>query len=115
LGEPGDYEIEVRVVNAAGQVLAASEPTTVTVEPEPVNDEEAINEADGQVYFVQENDWLSKLSEKFYGDIFAYDVIVEATNARAADDDSFIFIEDADIIEIGQQLWIPKILSIDVN
>lgn len=56
---------------------------------------------------MQRDDWLSKLSDKFYGDLFAYPVIVKATNDRAIEDDSFTFIEDPDVIEIGQKLWIP--------
>ena len=62
---------------------------------------------DGQEYFVQADDWLSKLADRYYGDIFAWPTILEATNARAAEDDSFAVIENPDIIEIGQKLWIP--------
>jgi len=50
---------------------------------------------------------LSRLSDKFYGDLLAYPVIVEATNAKAAEDDTYTFITDPDVIEIGQKLWIP--------
>jgi Cu-Zn family superoxide dismutase len=62
---------------------------------------------EGQEYFVQADDWLSKLADRYYGDIFAWPTILEATNARAAEDDSFAVIENPDIIEIGQKLWIP--------
>jgi hypothetical protein len=34
-------------------------------------------------------------------------VIVEATNARAAEDVSFVVIDNPDLIEVGQKLWIP--------
>lgn len=68
---------------------------TPTPEPEP------------QVYIVQRDDWLSKLADKFYGDILAYPAIAEATNAKATEDDSFAVIEDPDLIEVGQKLWIP--------
>ena len=64
-------------------------------------------DSDGEVYIVQADDWLSKLAEKFYGDILAYPDIVEGTNAKAAEDDSFAVIEDPDVIEVGQKLWIP--------
>lgn len=60
-----------------------------------------------QEYIVQRDDWLSKLSDKFYGDILAYPAIVRATNAKSETDDSFTFIEDPDVIEVGQKLWIP--------
>lgn len=64
---------------------------------------------EGEVYIVQKDDWLSKIAEKYYGDIFAYPIIVDATNARAAEDDSFGPIPDPDVIEIGQKLWIPHL------
>lgn len=62
---------------------------------------------DGQEYTVQADDWLSKLAEKFYGDKLAYTAIVEATNARAAADNSYVRIENPDRIEVGQKLFIP--------
>ena len=58
---------------------------------------------------VQRDDWLSKLADKFYGDIFAYPVIAEATNAKAAVDESFARIDDVDFIEIGWKLCIVNI------
>jgi sugar lactone lactonase YvrE len=68
----------------------------------------AQTEQEGQEYIVQADDWLSKLADKFYGDILAYPTIVEATNTRAAEDDSFTVIENPDLIEVGQKLWIPN-------
>ncbi len=62
---------------------------------------------DGEEYVVQANDWLSKLALKYYGDMFAYDKIVDATNAKAAEDPSFAAIDNPDVIEVGQKLWIP--------
>lgn len=62
---------------------------------------------EGQEYIVQADDWLSKLAEKTYGDVLAWPVIWEATNAKSAEDSSFAFIEDPNLIEIGQKLWIP--------
>jgi sugar lactone lactonase YvrE len=67
----------------------------------------AQTEGEGQEYVVQADDWLSKIADKFYGDMFAYPTIVEATNAKAAEDASFTMIDNPDIIEIGQKLWIP--------
>jgi branched-chain amino acid transport system substrate-binding protein len=55
---------------------------------------------------VQRDDWLSKLSEKFYGDVLAYPAIFEATNAKFAEDNSYAFIEDEDLIEPGWKLCI---------
>lgn len=62
----------------------------------------------GGDYVVQADDWLSKLADKFYGDIFAYPAIVEATNTRASDDSSYSIITNPDVIEIGQKLFIPS-------
>jgi iron complex transport system substrate-binding protein len=61
----------------------------------------------GQDYTVQAEDWLSKLADKFYGDTFAYPAIVEATNAKAAEDSSYGLITNPDVIEVGQKLFIP--------
>jgi hypothetical protein len=62
---------------------------------------------EGQEYVVQAEDWLSKIAEKAYGDPLAFPSIVEATNAKAAEDDTFALINNPDIIEIGQKLWLP--------
>lgn len=63
----------------------------------------------GEDYFVQANDWLSKLADKFYGDTLAYPAIVEATNERAATDSSYTVITNPDLIEIGQKIYIPSV------
>lgn len=64
-------------------------------------------DAAGQDYIVQADDWVSKLAEKFYGDPLAYPAIVEATNKKAAADTSYAAIADPNIIEVGQKLYIP--------
>ena len=79
--------------------LAALMPTAAIAAP-PAQD-------GGQDYTVQANDWLSKLADKFYGDIFAYPAIVKATNDKALTDDSYAIITDPDLIEVGQKLYIP--------
>lgn len=61
----------------------------------------------GQEYTVQADDWLSKLAEKNYGDVLAWPVIWQATQAKAAEDDSFATIPDPNVIEVGWKLWIP--------
>lgn len=58
---------------------------------------------------VQADDWLSKLAEKFYGDVLAFPAIAEATNAKAAVDDSYAVIDNVDIIEPGWKLCIPSV------
>ena len=61
----------------------------------------------GQDYTVQADDWLSKLADKFYGDPLAYAAIVEATNAKATTDSNYAAIDNPDVIEVGQKLFIP--------
>ncbi len=56
---------------------------------------------------VQADDWLSKIADKFFGDVLAYPAIAEATNAKAGTDDSYAKIEDVNIIEPGWKLCIP--------
>lgn len=63
--------------------------------------------AAGEAYIVQSDDWLSKIAEKQYGDSLAYPAIVEATNAKAAEDSSFAVISDPNTVEAGQKLWLP--------
>lgn len=62
---------------------------------------------EGKTYTVQPDDWLSKIAEKEYSDPLAYPAIVEATNAKAAEDASFSAIADPNVIEAGQKLWLP--------
>ncbi|HEX9924375.1 MAG TPA: extracellular solute-binding protein [Anaerolineae bacterium] len=62
---------------------------------------------EGTDYTIQADDWLSKLAEKFYGDPLAFPAIVEASNAKAAQDSSYAVIDNPDVIEIGQKLYIP--------
>lgn len=64
-------------------------------------------QTEGQAYVVQTGDWLSKLADKFYGDPQAWQVIVDATNAKSATDSTFAPIADPNRIEVGQKLWIP--------
>jgi hypothetical protein len=63
----------------------------------------------GQEYIIQADDWLSKIAEKEYGDPLLYPIIVEATNAKVAEDNSFTQITNPDVIEIGQKVWLPAV------
>jgi hypothetical protein len=63
--------------------------------------------AAGEAYIVQPGDWLTKIAEKYFGDADAYHAIVEATNAKAAEDASFAVIDNPSLIRVGQKLWIP--------
>jgi hypothetical protein len=61
-----------------------------------------------QDYAVQADDWLSKLADKYFGDVSAYPAIIEATNAAAQADSSYATITNPDLIEVGWQLCIPS-------
>ncbi len=64
--------------------------------------------AQGEDYTVQADDWLSKLADKFYGDVNAYWAIMAATNQANAEDDSYTKIDNPDAIEVGAKLLIPS-------
>lgn len=59
-------------------------------------------------YVVQNGDWLSKISQKAYGNPHLYYQIIESTNEKHLVDNSFQRISDVRKIRIGQKLWIPK-------
>jgi len=67
-----------------------------------------------QEIVVQTDDWLSKIAEKVYGDVFAYPAIAEATNAKSVEDDSFTNIENIDVIEVGWKLCVPSAADAEV-
>lgn len=62
-------------------------------------------------YVIQENDWLSKVAEKAYGNPHLYYQIIEGTNAKAKSDNSFRPILRANDIQVGQKIWIPDFTS----
>jgi nucleoid-associated protein YgaU len=76
--------------------LGAGEETTASSEAPP-----------GQLYVVQRGDWLKKIAEQFWGDEELYILIVEATNAKAAEDSTFSVITNPNRIYPEQKLWIP--------
>lgn len=78
-------------------LLLALMPVAVASAQEPVDCDED--------YLVQADDWLSKLADKYYGDVLAYWAIFDATNAAGGD---YATIENADLIEIGWKLCIPS-------
>ena len=59
-------------------------------------------------YTVQADDWLSKLADRFFGNILAYPAILDATNTAAANDDTYSTIQNPDEIEVGQVLCVPS-------
>jgi phosphonate transport system substrate-binding protein len=62
----------------------------------------------GQDYVVVKDDWLSKLAEKYLGNVLAYPAIVEFTNQKAASDTSYTTIHNPNKIEVGWKIYIPS-------
>lgn len=61
----------------------------------------------GQVYVVRHGEWLKKIARSVYNDSRRWRDIVEATNAKAAEDPSFHAIRNPNLIRPGWKLWIP--------
>lgn len=61
-----------------------------------------------QEYTVTAGDWLSKIAEKFYGDVRTYNAIYVATNLKAKTDSSFATLSSPDAVEVGAKLCIPS-------
>lgn len=95
-------------VSEEGAITAA---TPEVEQPGEAAEGEGAPAEGGQAYIVQADDWLSKIANKFFGDPFAYPAIVEATNAKAVEDSTFLVITNPDLIEIGQKLWIPATIE----
>ncbi len=57
-------------------------------------------------YTVQAGDWLSKIADKYYGNLLAFAIIVDANNASA--DDNYTNVDNPDLIEPGWLLCIPS-------
>jgi glucose/mannose transport system substrate-binding protein len=67
-----------------------------------------VNAQGGEDYIVQADDWLSKLADKFFGDVNAYWAIMAATNNANAEDPSYAKITNPDVVEVGSKLSIPS-------
>ena len=64
-------------------------------------------QAEGKVYTIQKDDWLSKIAEKEYGDPLAYPAIVHYNNLKAQEDSTFTRIGNPDLIEVGWTIYLP--------
>ena len=86
-------------------ILLLMLPATLALAAPPAQSEQAVTCEES--YVVQANDWLSKLADRYFGDMFAYPAIVMATNLMSTTDGGFTNIANPDVIEIGQTLCIP--------
>ncbi|MCB0194719.1 MAG: LysM peptidoglycan-binding domain-containing protein [Anaerolineae bacterium] len=64
---------------------------------------------EGEEYIIQPGDTLNKIAEAAYGDGSFYPGIIDATNAKADEDDTFTVIQNPNLIVPGQKLWIPTL------
>jgi peptide/nickel transport system substrate-binding protein len=65
-------------------------------------------QAKGQDYVIVKDDWLSKLADKYLGNVLSFPAIMSATNEKAAADTSYHTIQDANTIEVGWKIYIPS-------
>lgn len=61
-----------------------------------------------ETYTVQADDWLSKISAKFLGDMLTYPALVAATNQQHVQDSTFAQITNPDVIEVGWKICVPS-------
>jgi hypothetical protein len=69
----------------------------------------AASPGEGQDYVVQLEDGINRLAEKFYGEPAAVGIILEATNSRAAENDSYAPIVAPEAVTVGQKLFVPEL------
>ncbi|MCB0195939.1 MAG: META domain-containing protein [Anaerolineae bacterium] len=75
----------------------------INLVPRPALAQEPVQCA--EEYTVQAGDWLSRIAEKYFGDVLAFDRIVTANNASS--DDAYPDIANPDVIEPGLVLCLP--------
>lgn len=71
----------------------------------------SVAQVPNNVYIIQQDDWLSKIAQKAYGNPHLYYRIIEGTNKKVEFDNSFRAISKANDIQIGQKVWIPTLPS----
>jgi ribose transport system substrate-binding protein len=89
----------ISVLVLATLLFSAAPAYTLAQEEEVVCEQDVV---------VQAEDWLSKIAEKVFGNPLAFQAIADATNAKAATDDSYNRIDDVNVIEPGWKLCIPS-------
>lgn len=100
---PVEAVLEQRIMQADGASVMTDGEMAAPAEGEAMAGDMSCAED----YVVQADDWLSKIAEKMYGDVLAYQVIFDATNAAAAAGGAYDVIADPNVIEVGQTLCIP--------
>ncbi len=58
-------------------------------------------------WVVRDGDNLTQLADDYLGKASQFQAIIDATNAKAQDDDSYATVENADALRVGMKLCIP--------
>jgi hypothetical protein len=90
-----------------GAVLAILAIAMLTGVAPPQMPASSLPQGAGVVYFVQMNDTLWSLAEKYLEDGRRYPEIVEATRIRRVQDPSFALIKNPSLLQPGWKLWVP--------
>lgn len=72
----------------------------------------APGEKGGEDYIFQVDDHLGRLAEKYYGDRLAYPAIVEATNAKAGQNETYTPVTDPTKRLVGHKLFVPAMAEV---
>lgn len=73
----------------------------------------AVAQTPNSIYMTQQDDWLSRIAQKAYGNAHLYYRIVEGTNKKAVTDPSFTTIANPNRLPAGQKIWIPALPTSD--
>ena len=91
-------------------LLSIAAVTLLTLTPQPA--QAASHGQIGEItcsedYTVQVGDSISKIAQKAYGDVLAFQVIIDASNLVALRDSKYATIADPNLVEVGQVLCLP--------
>jgi uncharacterized surface protein with fasciclin (FAS1) repeats len=102
------HVIDTVLMPPTGEIATAQDTTNNTTTPGgTTTTQEPIAAGCTEDYVVQANDSLSTIADKYLGDIGAYQQIVDANNIAAETNQSYVVIDDPNIISVGQTLCIP--------
>lgn len=107
----GEHSLAVQNQGDAEGISASVSFEFTAQAPEPEEEAKKPEESQAigdQDYFVEPDDWLSKLAREFYGDATKWTLIYEGTNAKAVEDKSYAVIGDPNLLRPGWKLWVPE-------
>jgi hypothetical protein len=98
---PTDFDTDGDRIPDGYELTLGTSPTTPGCQPSL--------KGEGEDYFVQADDWLSKLADKEYGDPFAYPAIIYYTNLKNAEEEgSYTKIICEGFLQPEDQIYIPS-------